>query len=343
MSATGGERRGAGVAWLAKRALFYSGLLTLVRQLHRRDRAVILRYHAITRGEDVPYAGPDICLPARALRLQMGFVRRAYRPVPLGDLVDALHGGGALPPRAVAITFDDGYADNFHLALPILRGLGIPATIYVATGGLEDGEPFWPAAARVLVLAACDEVRVPGLEPLSVGNGARRGTVVKALLRALVPLTPAERRDRLAAAAAAAGVDLRAALRGTMLTWAQIRELATAGWTIGAHTVTHGNVALMPAAEAEREIAESRDALTTASGDPVRHFCYPNTGGKHRYYSEEVASTLRRLGFRSGTISGSAGVGRGASPYLIPRLGVSPRLAPVVELAAAMERGRLAR
>ena len=66
-----------------------------------------------------------------------------------------------------------------------------------------------------------------------------------------------------------AGVDRRAARsRGTMLDWAQIRELHAAGWTIGAHTVTHSNVALIEPAEAEREIAESRDALAAAIGAP---------------------------------------------------------------------------
>ena len=64
-----------------------------------------------------------------------------------------------------------------------------------------------------------------------------------------------------------------------MLTWAQMRELAAAGWTIGAHTVTHSNVALVDPAEAEAEITASRDAIVAAVGAQVCHFCYPNTGG----------------------------------------------------------------
>jgi peptidoglycan/xylan/chitin deacetylase (PgdA/CDA1 family) len=331
-----------GAAWTAKRVLFHSGLLALARQLRRRDRAIILRYHAITDGADVDYAAPDICLPVEALRLQMAFVKRAYRPVDLDTLVEAMHEGRPLPPRALAVTFDDGYADNFHLAFPVLRALGVPATVFVATGGLDDGEPFWVAAVRVLVLRARDAVEVPGMEPMTVPSAGDRGAVVKAVVRSLVPLDGEERRARLSAAAARAGIDLRASLRGTMMTRAQVRELHAAGWTIGAHTVSHGNVALMPAADAEREIAGSRDTLAAATGSPVVHFCYPNTGGQHQYYSGDVASVLRRLGFRSGAISGSAAVSPRSDPYFIPRLGVSPRLAPVAELAAAVERRRLA-
>jgi peptidoglycan/xylan/chitin deacetylase (PgdA/CDA1 family) len=330
------------MGWAVKRLLFHSGLLALARRRRRRERAIILRYHAITDGPDVCYAAPDICLPVQALRLQMAFARRAYRPVRFDELVAAMRVGGPLPPRALAVTFDDGYADNHRLALPVLRALEVPATIYVATGGLDDGEPFWVAAVRALVLAARDEVRVPGLPPVAVGAVAGRAAVAKTIVRALVPLETTERRDRLAAAATAAAVDLRAALRGTMLTRSQVRELAEAGWTIGAHTVSHGNVALMSASDTEREIVESRDTLVQASGSPVVHFCYPNTGGQHRYYSDEVAATLRRHGFQSAAISGSAAIGPQVDPYFIPRLGVSPRLAPVVELAAAVERRRWA-
>lgn len=326
--------------WAAKRMLYHSGLLALARQLRRRERAVVLRYHAITEGGDVDYAAPDICLDVRALRLQMAFVRRAYRPLPLAELVAALERGGALPERALAVTFDDGYADNARLALPVLRELGVPATVYVATGALDDGEPFWVAAVRVLALRSPDGACLPGVDAVEVGSD--RTAVAKRVVRALVPLPTEERRAQVAAAAAAAGIDLGRALRGTMLTTAQVAALRAAGWTIGAHTVTHGNVALMPAAEAEREIAVSRDRLAQSIGEPVVHFCYPNTGGAHRYFDETVAATLRRLGFRSATTSVAGAVRPGVDPFFLPRLGVSPRLAPVIELAAAVERRRLA-
>jgi peptidoglycan/xylan/chitin deacetylase (PgdA/CDA1 family) len=127
-----------------------------------------------------------------------------------------------------------------------------------------------------------------------------------------------------------------------MLTSQQVRELARAGWTIGAHTVSHLNVSLAPRAEAEAEIAGSRDAIAAVLGAPPRHFAYPNTGGQHRYFDAEVARLLGRLGFRSATTSRAGALRPGADVFQLPRVGVSPRLAPVVELAAALERQRLA-
>src|SRR5213593_960362 len=133
-------------AWAAKRMLHHSGLLALARLARSRVRALVLRYHALTDGpSDVLYAAPSICLPVEAFR------RRAYTVVPLDELVAALARGGKLPPRALAITFDDGYADNHRLAFPVLQALELPATLYVTTGSLDGGPPLWMSAVRALV------------------------------------------------------------------------------------------------------------------------------------------------------------------------------------------------
>ena len=309
---------------LVKRVLYHSGLLGLAGLARRRRGALVLRYHAVTEGDaEVLYATPEICMPLAAFRRQMAFVRRAYTVLPLGELVERVGRGATLPPRALAITFDDGYADNHRLALPVLRGLGLTATVFVATGSLDGGPPLWMSAVRAVV-------------------GTGRHSAARALTRELVPLAGPARAERIAAAAAAAGVDPGRALAGAMLTWAQVRELAAAGWTIGAHTVSHPNVALAAPAEAEAEIAGSRDAIAAVVGGPVAHFAYPNAGGAHRYFDDATAALLRRLGFRAALTSRPGALGAGSDPYALPRIGVSPRLAPVSELAAALARQRLA-
>ena len=331
-------------AWTTKRVLHHSGLLALARLARTRVRALVLRYHALTDGPDaVLYATPGICLPVEAFRLQMAFVRRAYTVVPLDELVQAIARGGKLPPRALAVTFDDGYADNHRLAFPVLQRLGFTATLYVTTGALDGGPPLWMSAARALVLAAPGDVlAVAGLPAIGLGPVGAREPAVRTLTRALVPLAPGERAQRLAETAQAVGVDLERRLAGVMLGWAQVRELARAGWTIGAHTVTHLNVALASPAEAEAEIAASRDAIAAAVGVPAVHFAYPNAGGAHRYFGPETAGLLRRLGFRSAVVSRAGALRPGLDLFTLPRLGIGPRLAPVGDLAAALERQRLA-
>ena len=329
---------------LVKRALFHSGLLSVAALARGRRGAAVLRYHAITAdAADVPYATPDICLPVSVFRRQMAYVRRAYRVLPLDELVERVERGAPLPSRALAITFDDGYADNHRLALPVLRALGLPAAVYVTTGSVGDAAPLWMSAARVLVLAAPGpELRVPGLAPLPLSAPSRRGDDARALTRALVPLAATDRAARLQTTAAGIGVDLGRALAGTMLGWDEVRALANAGWTVGAHTVSHANVALAAPADAEREIADSRDAIAAAVGAPVRHFAYPNSGGAHRYFDGATAAILRRLGFRSAATSRAGVVAAGTDPFTLPRIGVSPRLAAVSDLAASLVRHQLA-
>ena len=338
---------GSSLAPLMKRVLFHSGLLALARLARQRVRGVVLRYHALTEGrDDVLYAAPDICLPVDVFRLQMAFVHRAYRVVSLDELVHSLERGAQLPPRALVVTFDDGYEDNHRLGLPVLRALGLPATVYVATGAVDGGTPFWVAAARALALGAPGDVlEMPGqpsLPPIALGPPERREVAAKTLTRALVPLRSDARAKLLSEAAAAAGLDLDRTLAGTMLTWNQIRELHAAGWTIGAHTVTHANVALAAPEDAEADIVGSRDAVAAALGTGVDHFCYPNSGGQHRYVSPGVIEILRRHRFRSATTSRPGALRPDADRFQLPRLGVSPRLGPVVELATALERQRLA-
>jgi peptidoglycan/xylan/chitin deacetylase (PgdA/CDA1 family) len=327
-----------------KQLLFHSGLLGLVGLARRRGSALVLRYHAVTEDEhEVAYATPEICVALRAFRLQMAFVKRAYTVLPLPALVDLVTRGAKLPPRALAITFDDGYADNYRLAFPVLERLGLTATVYVTTSCLDGGLPLWMAAVRAIVLRAKGTVlEVPGMPPVPLGASDARGPAARAVTRALVPLPGPERNERLAALAAAAGVDPARELAGAMLTWQDVRALARGGWTIGAHTVSHANVALAGPAEAESEIAGSRAALATAIGQPVQHFAYPNTGGEHTYFGPAVSTLLGRLGFRSAVTSQPGALRPGADRFALPRIGVSPRLAPVSELAAALARQRLA-
>jgi peptidoglycan/xylan/chitin deacetylase (PgdA/CDA1 family) len=274
----------------------------------------------------------------------MRFLKRAYTPVPLAVLADALVRGEAPPSGTVAITLDDGYADNYDEAFPVLRALGVPATVYVATEAIDGGPGFWTADLRAVVLAArasSARVDVDGGHDVRLGDGEERQRALKTLINLLVPVSHAERRRVLAELRKTLGVNGGADVSTAMLTSEQIRALHAGGVSIGAHTETHSNMTLLAPDEVRREIGGSRTRLEAILDVPVHDFAYPNTGGRFPHCNPAVARIIEELGFRSAATSHAGIVGARTDRYLLPRIGISPRLYREAPLAVALERYRL--
>ncbi|MBI3770084.1 MAG: polysaccharide deacetylase family protein [Deltaproteobacteria bacterium] len=330
----------------SKIAAHHLGVLAVLRRLRRRERSIILRYHAVASDETpVPtYAGPEITIPRALFAAQMRFLRRAYTPVPLATIADAVGRGEAPPAGTVAITLDDGYADNYHQAFPVLRALGLPATVYVVTETLDGGAALWMAELRAVMMAshaAILRVEIGGGYEFPLGDDMERQRSLKELTNVLVPVDAALRRRILATIRNELAANGNADVSNTMLSSIQIREMHAAGITIGAHTQTHSNMTLVSAEQARTEIGGSRERLEALLGVPVRDFAYPNTGGSYPHCNESVAAIIRQLGFRSAVTSRPGIIAATSNPYLLPRIGVAPRLYREAALAVVLERYRL--
>lgn len=332
--------------YASKVAAHHLGVLAVLRRLRRRECSLVLRYHAVA-SDHTPfptYAGPDITIPRGLFAAQMRFLRRAYTPVPLGTIVDAIDRGAAPPAATVAITLDDGYADNYHQAFPVLVALRLPATVYVVTETLDGGPALWMSELRAAVMASSVpslRVEIGGGYEFVLGGRDERQDTIKELTNVLVPVDAALRRRILATIRNELAVNGNADVSQTMVTSAQIREMQQAGITIGAHTQTHSNMTLLSAEQARAEIAGSRERLENVLGVPVRDFAYPNTGGRYPHCNESVAAIIRELGFRSAVTSRPGIIGATTNPFLLPRIGVAPRLYREAALAVTLERYRL--
>ncbi len=329
----------------SKVAAHHLGVLAVLRRMRRRDCSLVLRYHAVAPDDLAPtYAGPDITIPRALFASQMRFLRRAYAPVPLATIVDAIGRGESPPAGTVAITLDDGYADNYHQAFPVLQALRLPATVYVVTETLDNASSLWMSELRATLMAS----RAPRLR-VEIGGGYEFGLAeederqqsIKDLTNVLVPVDAALRRRILATIrhelAVNGGVDLAQA----MLTSEQVRAMHEAGITIGAHTQTHSNMTLVSAEQAAAEIAGSRERLEAIVGVAVRDFAYPNTGGRYPHCNGSVAAIIRQLGFRSAVTSRPGIIQVSSDPFLLPRIGIAPRLYREAALAVTLERYRL--
>jgi peptidoglycan/xylan/chitin deacetylase (PgdA/CDA1 family) len=225
---------------------------------------------------------------------------------------------------AVALTFDDGYADNLHQALPLLEEAGIPATFFICTGLLGDRAGFWSdQLARLLLgegarppqLVLADN-RFGGCWP-SAAAGQRR-VLHDRLHRAMLTLGPERREEWLIQLRRWAGSDGAAPAADRPLTPEELRRLASSPLvTIGAHGVTHTPLAVLSAAAQRDEIDGSRQALAALLGREPTLFAYP-FGGKG-----EFDATTRRLcresGFRRAVTTFPGQAHRWSDPLRLPR------------------------
>lgn len=257
----------------------------------RASRLLILIYHRVHPRPDAMFPGE---VDAERFDWQMGLLRRYCHPLPLAEAVAGLR-SGELPARAVAVSFDDGYADNARVALPILRRHGIAATFFVAPGFLDGGRMWNDSIIEAVRRAPGDRLDLTGfgLGPVELGPEARRGPVAESIIATVKHLEPRERLARVTDFCSGLGIDLPSDL---MMSSAQVRELADAGMEIGAHTMSHPILRTLPAEAARNEIRDSRDALERIIGPGVRAFAYPN-GRPGDDYTERDREIVAELGF----------------------------------------------
>jgi len=274
----------------------------LLRALEPSERRLlVLIFHRV-------HAAPDELFPrevtAGVFRWQMDLLARYMTPLSLREGIARL-ASGMLPRRAVAVTFDDGYADNLDVAAPILKSAGVPATFFVATGYLGGGRMWNDTVIESVRRLPPGEHDLDdlGLGPRRVGDVDSRRTLCRDSIVA-IKHRPQPQRQRLAdALAARAGSPLPDDL---MMTPTQVRELAELGFEIGGHTVTHPILRLLPPGEAVGEIRQGREQLERITGRAVDLFAYPN-GRPGEDYGDEHVAAVRDIGF-SAAVSTKRGV-----------------------------------
>ncbi|MCS6944254.1 MAG: polysaccharide deacetylase family protein, partial [Sutterellaceae bacterium] len=225
-------------------------LLSLLTPAGPRARLSILIFHRVLAERDPLLADiPD----AVAFENWMRWVRDWFNVIPLAEAAERLQ-RGALPARALAITFDDGYSDNVQVAAPILRRLGLPATFFVATGFLA-GENMW----NDRVIEAIRRSRAErldlgdlGMGTVAIGTIAQKRAVIDRVLTAIKHAPPAERSAAVERIEELCDAPPAPSL---MMNCEQVADLAAAGFDIGGHTVTHPILARLSPEEARAEIA----------------------------------------------------------------------------------------
>lgn len=254
-------------------------------------RLSILIFHRVLAQRD-PVLDWD--LDAGAFEQTVQWLKAWFNVLPLDEAVTRLR-ERSLPARAAAITFDDGYADNFLVALPILKRHDLPATFFVATGYLDGGR-MWNDTI-IEALRHCAKSRLDlsneglGVHELNSAEDVRKA--ISGILNDVKYRDPERRKQAVEHVAAVAGCRLPSDL---MMTSEQVRAMRREGMSIGAHTVTHPILARIDADPVRSEVLESKQFLESLLQERVGLFAYPNGKPTVDYRARDVA-TMRGLDF----------------------------------------------
>jgi peptidoglycan/xylan/chitin deacetylase (PgdA/CDA1 family) len=241
----------------------------------------------------------------------------------LNELVGLLK-SAQLPKRGVVLTFDDGYADNFWNAKPLLEKYEVPATVFVTSGSLDSpGEFWWDDLERVFLQPG----KFPKHLHLNVQSSAydwkttnsdEREIACMAIHQILQPLKASERDPIISELLAWADVDPMGRPDNRPLTTDELIQLAQSEWVdIGAHAVTHPFLAVMSQDDQSAEIAGSRQKLEEILGGRVSTFSYP-----YGNFTPETVDIVAAAGFEGALTIDANTVEVGANPLQLGRFGV---------------------
>lgn len=263
---------------------------------HRGAGLLILTYHSVGPAAEHPYLNR---MPADRFARHLRYLKSRYRMVSIEEGLsqvaasrDMDRGGRTM----VAVSVDDGYADNYSHVFPIVRREGVPVAIFLATDYIESGRLPWPTRISALIHFATVERC-----PIFVGDGppvslplvtaAQKIFARQALHSALSWLDQTER-DAVVAHLSRV-LKPRNMVTLSPLSWGQVREMVDAGVTFGSHTRFHGWLDRVTSAELERELVESKDRIEAETGRSCYMIAYPN--GNHNTAVRFAAS---RAGYR---------------------------------------------
>lgn len=296
--------------------------------LSERSLTVLAYHRVLDIGVEDDYpADPElVSATPRDFAAQMSYVRRHFNVIRFADVIEAMDRGDGVPPRSLLITFDDGHFDNYTHAFPVLRSLGLPATIFISTDYIGSGERmFWFDRLAYLLYCA-----VPGRYSWSTLNqDFELGDVLSrrlATARLVCELKRVPNNMRVSALEELERLlpirpDAPRPPRRPALTWEEVREMSDWGIDFASHAVTHPVLTRLDDGALERELRYSREVIYSQTGKDVPVVAYPV--GKTGAFDERVAEAARKCGYRLG-VSYETGINprKGFDTFAVRRLAV---------------------
>ena len=262
--------------------------------------ALILGYHRIGEVKDDFY---QVCVSPENFAGHMEVLRECAYPISLSKLVQSLK-QNVLPPKSFAVTFDDGYADNLHVAKPILEKYDVPATVFICTGYM--GKEFWWDELESLVTGSQTDLHTlhlqAGGKPFEwhetnisseAGQPSLRHEFLRALYQFLLPLDVEDQNRAMGLIRSWSEVQSSGISTPRAMSEEELLRLVDGGLIeLGAHTRYHPMLPQLSFERQREEIQSSKEDLETLLSKKITGFSYPN--GQATVYAKRL---VREAGF----------------------------------------------
>jgi peptidoglycan/xylan/chitin deacetylase (PgdA/CDA1 family) len=259
----------------------------------RNANVQFLAYHRVS----------DTCdsfLPPMSIKkfeTQMTYLATHCNVLSLDEAVERIKAQD-VPDGAVVVTFDDGYADNYIHAFPILKRLSIPATIFLPTDVIGTGRVLW----HDQVFSALSKSKVPLIKGFpengsrfSLGTLEDRRHAQDAILLYIRSLDVSRRNHEIGRLFALLDISMNLESPRIYLDWSEVKAMQSYRIGFGSHTVSHPILSLLSEAEAREEVLESKRLMEKILGIRVKSFAYPS--GRRQDFSETTKALLRESGY----------------------------------------------
>jgi len=295
--------------------------------LGRSEQLAVLAYHRVydmVNEDEFPYDPELVSATPEDFAWQMQFVRRHFEAISFERLIESLERDVPLPRRALIITFDDGHRDNYEHAFPVLRRLGLPATIFLSTAYISGRNTFWFDRVSYLLYRAPRGMLAMGdiAFAADLQDVRSRRVAAERLLQILKCVRNDERHEILRELERLLPLDTRDDASGSgALNWEQVREMSAAGIEFGSHAMTHPVLTTLEDDALDWELRESRRTIEHKTGKACDVIAYP-VGGLGEF-DERVTAAVRHRGYKLGVsyLSGTNSMRR-FEPFAIRRLHV---------------------
>lgn len=302
-------------------------------RLANREKILILTYHRFSFEEN------SHKISSAEFAAQLEYLSKNNRVLPLSDVIEYLENGKSLPPNTTVITIDDGYADAYRVAFPILKKFKMPATVYAVTDFLDDKCWLWTDLMRYVLLETKSEsvkIEFENQDKIeSALSGERRRLEAASRLNSRLKKMPDERKKaKIKEIAASLNVKIPAlpAEEFTPFSWEQAREMDAGNVRIESHTATHPILTNVSEKHLDFELKAARKRLEEVLDRKIEHFCYPNGS-----FDEKARWAVEKNGYKSAVTTDYGFNEKSANRFLLKRIDAQSNIADFAQSVSGFE------